>query len=139
MRKIRWSLVTALLAATVVALSAAAQQSTPAPEVLAADTAKTTTGGNNFIAPAGWKVSVKDGATIVEAPEGNSRVALIDVTAADADAAVTAAWSHYGDVKWPMIQKSEFADRDGLRASDRHASTGPRTDIAHVPRASGAP
>ena len=48
----------------------------PAPAaVLAADTPSTTVEGNKFIAPAGWSIAVRDRATILEAPEGNSRIA----------------------------------------------------------------
>src|SRR3990167_6744925 len=56
----------------------------PAPvqkETLATDTPRTTVAGNTFIAPAGWKIWVQGTATIVEAPEGDSRIALIDVKA----------------------------------------------------------
>ena len=85
-----------------------------AAEVLAADTPRTTVEGNKFIAPAGWSISVRDRATILEAPEGGSRIALIDVKADDADAAVAAAWKQYGvDPKWPLFNKAEGADRDG--------------------------
>ncbi len=87
----------------------------PAPaEVLAADTPRTTAEGNKFIAPAGWSISVRDRATILEAPERNSRIALIDVKADDADSAVAAAWKQYGvDPKWPLFNKAEASDRDG--------------------------
>ncbi|HYX21684.1 MAG TPA: serine hydrolase, partial [Thermoanaerobaculia bacterium] len=59
---------------------------------LAADTPSTTVAGNAFIAPAGWTVSVKGPATILASPEGDSWIALVDVEAKDADAAVAAAW-----------------------------------------------
>src|SRR5579884_2891213 len=54
-------------------------------ETMAADTPKTTVAGNTFIAPKDWKLRVKTPATILEAPEGGSYVALVDVTASDAD------------------------------------------------------
>ena len=50
-------------------------------ERLAADTPNQTVLGNTFIAPAGWTVTVRGPATILEAPEGDSRIALVDVTA----------------------------------------------------------
>lgn len=92
---------------------AAATAQPPAPRLLTADTPMTSVAGNSFIAPAGWSVSVKDRATIVEAPEGNSRIVLVDLAAADADAAVAAALAQYGEVKWPLIQTSELPDREG--------------------------
>src|SRR5689334_3401661 len=94
-----------LAAVLIVAASLAAQ--TPAPEVLAADTARTTVEGNKFLAPAGWSISVRDRATLLEAPEGGSKIALVDVKAADVDAAVAAAWKQYGvDPKWPLFNKA---------------------------------
>ncbi len=62
----------------------------PAAERPAADTPKTTSLGNTFIAPSGWTMSVRGSATILETPEGNSWLALVDVAAKDADAALAA-------------------------------------------------
>lgn len=104
---------------------APAQTSAPAAEVLAADAPRTTVGGNAFVAPAGWSLSVRDRATILEAPEGGSRVAIVDVKAADADAAVADAWAAIGGLEWPQIQKSDLPDRDGW--------TGVRSYDYHVP------
>jgi hypothetical protein len=50
-------------------------------EQLTADTPKTTVMGNAFVAPKDWSVRVQGPATIVEAPEGDSSVALVDVAA----------------------------------------------------------
>src|SRR5262245_48984935 len=66
------------------------QAATAGAQRLTADTPSTTTAGNGFIAPAGWSLTVRGPATILEAPEGGSRLALIDVQAADAEAAVAA-------------------------------------------------
>src|SRR5215831_7943496 len=60
--------------------------SRPAPEPvhaekLTADTPKATVEGNTFIAPAGWDFTVRGAATVVQAPEGDSRIALVDVHA----------------------------------------------------------
>ena len=53
-------------------------------------------------------------ATILEAPEGGSFVAIVDVGAPDADAAVAAAWSAYKpDAKWPLKAITPIADREG--------------------------
>jgi CubicO group peptidase (beta-lactamase class C family) len=81
---------------------------------LAADTPSTTTAGNGFIAPAGWSLTVRGPATILEAPEGGSRLALIDVQAADAEAAVAAAWAAYpSQTRWPLKVTNDQTDRDG--------------------------
>ena len=86
----------------------------PPADVLTADTPSTTVAGNPFIAPAEWKISVRDQATILESPEGNSHVALVDVPAKDADSAVAAAWKQYGvEPKWPLFNTNDLPDRDG--------------------------
>ena len=105
-----------------VASASLAQSPTPAlaapasaaAERLKADTPKTTVTGNTFIAPAEWSISVRGPATILEAPEGGSYIALVDVTAKDADAAVAAAWAAYKpDAKWPLKVANDRPDRNG--------------------------
>jgi CubicO group peptidase (beta-lactamase class C family) len=87
---------------------------TPAGEVLAADAPRTTVAGNRFIAPAGWRVEVRGPATILEPPEGRSHIVLVDLKAADADAAVKAAWAAYGvEAKWPLKVTTDYPDKDG--------------------------
>lgn len=91
-----------------------APSSAPAAEKLSADTPKTTTAGNTFLAPAGWSIRVKGPATILEAPEGGSRVTIVDVQAKDADAAVAMAWEAYGLGKnWPLKLAADGSDFDG--------------------------
>src|SRR5262249_15111780 len=83
-------------------------------EHLTADTPRATVEGNTFIAPAGWTLTVRGPATILQPPEEDSRIALVDVHAKDADEAVTAAWSAYGTHKnWPLKLKTESPDKDG--------------------------
>jgi CubicO group peptidase (beta-lactamase class C family) len=84
-------------------------------EKLTADTPKTTTAGNTFIAPAEWTITVRGDATILTAPEGNSSLALVDVrSAADAAAAVKAAWLAYkAEPKWPLLVSNEGPSTDG--------------------------
>jgi CubicO group peptidase (beta-lactamase class C family) len=102
-----------LIAALLFALSSplyAQEVGTP----LAADTPTTTVNGNAFIAPAGWILTRKDAAVILTAPEGGSRLALVDVTAKDADAAVAAAWAAYDSAaKWPLKLANDRPPRDG--------------------------
>src|SRR5262252_1084637 len=66
-----------------------------ASEKLTADSPKTTVLGNTFVAPKDWTIRVKGNATILEAPEGDSWVTLVDVHANTADEAVAAAWKVY--------------------------------------------
>jgi hypothetical protein len=95
------------------------------PERLAADGPRSTTAGNTFIAPAGWVLTVRGPATILEAPEGGSFLALVDVPvkeAASADAAVAAAWAVYKpDAKWPLKVTTAMADADGWSEGKSYA------------------
>src|SRR5689334_9482037 len=89
-------------------------------EHLTADTPKATAEGNTFIAPSGWGFLVRGPATILEPPEGDSHLALVDVHANDADAAVAAAWAAYDpNKKWPLKVANDSADKDGW-SSIRH-------------------
>src|SRR5687767_2133229 len=65
------------------------------PRLLEADTPSTTVAGNTFIAPAGWSIYVNGPATIVEAPEADSRIVLVDVKAKDSESAIAEAWAAY--------------------------------------------
>ncbi len=74
----------------------------------------TTVEGATFMAPAGWRILVRGPATIIEAPEGDSHMALVDVHAKDADAAAAAAWAAYRpDAKWPLKTSTDVANKDG--------------------------
>jgi CubicO group peptidase (beta-lactamase class C family) len=108
-----------LVLAGAVALAGASVTATPQAaatkaQPLASDTPSTTTAGHTFIAPAGWTVSVKGKATIVEAPEGDSRIVFVDVAAMEPDAAIKEAWAAYKpDASWPLKAKTASSDKDG--------------------------
>jgi hypothetical protein len=90
------------------------QPAAPANGVLADNTQRTTVEGTQFVAPLFWRIETRGPATILESPEGNSHIALVDVHAADADRAVAAAWAAYRpDVKWPLKVTNDFPDKDG--------------------------
>ncbi|MBN2494558.1 MAG: beta-lactamase family protein [Deltaproteobacteria bacterium] len=113
-----------------------------AAERLAGDAPRTTTEGNSFVAPAGWSISVRGPATILEPPEGDSAIALVDVRAKDADAAVAAAWRAYEpDASWPLKVVHEKPDQDGWtdrRSYDYQTSPNEKRDVsASVQRAGG--
>lgn len=84
---------------------------------LAADKPLATTAGNTFVGPAGWTVTVRGTATILEAPEPGSRIALVDVprsSAASAEDAVSQAWAAYRpDASWPLRLATPAPDQDG--------------------------
>jgi CubicO group peptidase (beta-lactamase class C family) len=85
-----------------------------APERVASDTPKTTVMGNTFVAPKDWTVTVKGLATVLEAPEGGSWIALMDVAAKDHDGALAEAWKAYKpEAKWPVKVSNDLPDRDG--------------------------
>ncbi len=84
-----------------------------APLVLTADTPSTTVRGNTFVAPEGWTLSVRGPATILEAPEGGSSIALVDVEAEDADGAIAAAWAAYKEPTWELKVTNDSPDKDG--------------------------
>jgi len=89
---------------------------------LAADTPSATVAGHTFIAPAGWSLTVKGKATIVEAPEGDSRIVFVDVTAMEADAAIQEAWAAYQpNAKWPLKSKTASSDKDGWTHQQTYA------------------
>src|SRR5688572_26450805 len=69
------------LLAIVINLSAAMQVAWSAAP---ADTPRTTVLGNTFVAPAGWTMTVRGPATILEAPEGGSFLVLVDIPVKDA-------------------------------------------------------
>ena len=88
--------------------------SAPASERFAADTPKTTALGNAFVAPKDWSIRVKGPATVLEAPEGDSWIALVDVQAKGPEEALAAAWRAYKpDAKWQVKVTNDLADRDG--------------------------
>lgn len=137
-----------LVAATASAQSPApaaappSQASASAAQILAADTPKTTVLGNTFIAPAGWTLTVRGPATILEAPEKDSWLALVDVgPARDADAAVAAAWAAYKpQAKWPLKIASDAPDRNGWtkqRSYDYQTSPNERRDVSVSVRFAG--
>jgi CubicO group peptidase (beta-lactamase class C family) len=109
---------------------------------LASDTPVTTTAGNTLVAPAGWTVTVKGPATVLEAPEGDSRIAIVDVEAKSADEAVKLAWAAY-DPKASRELKviTPSGDRDGwtqLANYDYRTSPNEKRDVgANVRHANG--
>jgi CubicO group peptidase (beta-lactamase class C family) len=95
-------------------------QSGSARQHVAADSPQHTIGGATFVAPVGWTVTVRGPATILEAPEGDSHLALVDVRAPTADSAVALAWAAYlPGHTWPLKVVTPEPDKDGW--SDRRS------------------
>jgi CubicO group peptidase (beta-lactamase class C family) len=111
----------ALLLAAPVAWPQARPASAAASAVtLSADTAQVTPLGNTFVAPAGWKLSRSPDVVKLEAPEGGSWLALVDVEAADAAGAVAEAWRRAA----PGFRRTLRVAADG---TNRDTWTGRRT------------
>lgn len=83
---------------------------------LAADTSLATPAGATFIAPAGWWIETLPNG-IVLIPEGNSRIALVDVQQKDPDSAVKSAWAESKlDFKWALKLATDAPGREGWDA-----------------------
>ena len=78
----------------------------PAPaeaETLAADTPRATPAGVKFTAPANWKLSNGANFSELTAPEGDSRIVIVDAKGKDAAEAVAFAWTAYrAEMKRPL-------------------------------------
>jgi CubicO group peptidase (beta-lactamase class C family) len=76
--------------------TAAAQEVRSKAELVQADTAKVSPGGATFKVPAGWSVETAKDLEVLTPPETDTHVAIFDAgEAADAKAAVTAAWAAF--------------------------------------------
>src|SRR5260370_32351474 len=70
----------------ILALLAAPGAPARAQQHLTADTAATTAAGACFTAPADWRLTERAALRLLEPPEGDSHLAVVDVPAADAAA-----------------------------------------------------
>jgi CubicO group peptidase (beta-lactamase class C family) len=110
----RFSSICVCTLALISGCSSSRPQQNSVSERLTVDTPEATVTGNTFIAPAGWTLIVRGPATILQSPEADSRIALVDADAKDAEEAVAAAWAAYGTHKnWPLKVKTESPDKDG--------------------------
>jgi CubicO group peptidase (beta-lactamase class C family) len=95
---------------------ASAQAAAPSsvPERLAADTPRITSGGASFMAPSGWSIVTKKELVILEPPETDTHIAIVDSDAADAREAVAAAWAAYKpEAKRPLKLVTPRPAREG--------------------------
>jgi CubicO group peptidase (beta-lactamase class C family) len=70
-------------------------QERSAPERVSADTPRVTPGGATFKVPKEWSIVTGKNLVILEPPETDTHIVIFDAQAADAAAAVTAAWAAY--------------------------------------------
>jgi CubicO group peptidase (beta-lactamase class C family) len=78
------------------------------------DTPSATPGGATFTIPAGWSTTTREHMVVLEPPEPDTHIALVDVQAKDAEAAVTAAWAAFKpDFKRPLKIAQPVEARQG--------------------------
>jgi CubicO group peptidase (beta-lactamase class C family) len=86
---------------------------------LTANTPLTTTSGATFTAPLDWNVTSSPSMSVLDPPEADSHLALIDVQAPDAAAAVAAGWARYRpDANRPLRLTTPQAPYNGWE--ERH-------------------
>jgi CubicO group peptidase (beta-lactamase class C family) len=85
-----------------------------------AQTPSTTPAGVNFTAPPEWSLTKRDNMALLQAPEGDIHVALVDVEAPDAPSAVAKAWAAYKpESKRPLRLTTPQPAREGWE--ERHS------------------
>jgi CubicO group peptidase (beta-lactamase class C family) len=91
-------------------------------KVMSGDTPSADLDGNTFIVPDGWKLETSDAMVLITPPEGDSHLAIVDITADSSDAARDAAWKVYKpDAKWPLLAANDAPDRDGWSRGKSYA------------------
>jgi hypothetical protein len=86
----------------------------PNSQVVTADTPHVTPGGATFMVPAGWSIASDVSSATLQPPESDTHIAILDIHAPDATAAVASAWSLYRpDFKRPLKVEIPIPDREG--------------------------
>jgi CubicO group peptidase (beta-lactamase class C family) len=89
-------------------------QARTAPERMAADTPRVMPGGATFKIPAGWSIVTGKNLVILEPPETDTHIAIVDSNAGDANSAVAAGWGVYKpDAKRPLKLVTPRPAREG--------------------------
>jgi len=104
-------LVAAFLISTVFAVT---QETKAQPELVMSDTPRTTPGGVTFTVPAGWSIAQGKNMVTLAPPETDTHIVIVDTQAADAKAAVEAAWTAYkSEFKRPVKLVTPAPARNG--------------------------
>ena len=107
-------LLIALGSALLIVVRVDGQTTGPASERVREDAPRATTAGTTFTVPSGWTVTNKASLVILDPPEADSHVVIVDVNAKDADAAVASAWATYmPGFKRPLKIAQPQAAREG--------------------------
>lgn len=89
-------------------------------EKIVTNAPRATPGGVIFTAPAEWELTTRDNIALLQGPEGDLHIALVDVEAADAPAAVAKAWAAYKpESKRPLRLTTPQPPREGWE--ERHS------------------
>ncbi|MBV8817579.1 MAG: beta-lactamase family protein, partial [Acidobacteriaceae bacterium] len=92
----------------------------PAPQMITADATNSTPSGATFVVPAGWTYLNDAGVSTLQPPETDTRILILDVNAANADAAVASAWAKaLPGMKRPLKIATPIPDRDGWSSGKR--------------------
>lgn len=106
--------VSGVVAQTASSAPAQSEGTKPAPELVSADTQRQTPGGATFTVPGGWSMATAKNLVLLMPPEGDTHFAIFDTQAADAKAAVAAAWAAYKPgVNRPIKLVTSQPARDG--------------------------
>ena len=105
----------ALAVTTFLVPSAFGQTAAPAiSETMEQDSPRATPAGTTFTVPGGWTMTTAGPMVVLGPPEPDSHVAIVDLQAADADAAVAAGWAAYKKgFDRPLLISVPQAPRDG--------------------------
>jgi CubicO group peptidase (beta-lactamase class C family) len=91
------------------------------PQHFTVDTPAKTTSGGTFTAPAEWTIRFDGGQRLLDGPEADLHLALIDVKAPSSDAAVAAAWPSLApDFKRPLKIAQDRPARHGWEEQRRY-------------------
>ncbi len=108
-RSLLASLLLALLASVVLAQPAPTE-----PERVATNSSRATSAGHTFTAPEGFTLVQRGIVTVLQPPEADATIALIDVEAGDADDALAKGWAAYRpDANRPLKITQPLLARDG--------------------------
>jgi CubicO group peptidase (beta-lactamase class C family) len=117
------------------------QGATRTAQRLAADTPQVTPGGAVFTAPAEWSITTGGNMIILEPPENDAHIVIVDSQAADAAAAVAAAWAAYKpDFKRPLRLATPQPAREGweeLQAFSYETSPNERVVVVAIAMRAG--
>ena len=94
--------------------AAPAGEARSAPEQLTADTPRVTAAGVSFTVPAGWSIVIGNNVAILQPPEPDTHIAIVDTQASDASGAIREGWAAYKpEHKWPVRVVTTRPPREG--------------------------